>query len=88
MRNHARVHTRYITQYRGGLMLYTCLCILAVDFRAFPRRLAKAETYGGGLMDVGVSGIVIASGVEVVLTTMFYPSMQAASWMRVPVTIP
>lgn len=27
--------------FRGGLMLYTCLCILAVDFPAFPRRYAK-----------------------------------------------
>lgn len=43
-------------------MLYTCICILAVDFRAFPRRWAKAETYGSGLMDVGVGGIILASG--------------------------
>jgi phosphatidylinositol glycan class W len=43
-------------------MLYTCLCILAVDFNAFPRRYAKAEAYGSGLMDVGVGGIILASG--------------------------
>ena len=43
-------------------MLYTCTCILAVDFPAFPRRYAKAETYGSGLMDVGVGGIILAMG--------------------------
>ena len=48
--------------FRGGLMLLTCVSILAVDFRAFPRRLAKAERYGQGLMDVGVGAFVFAAG--------------------------
>jgi phosphatidylinositol glycan class W len=43
-------------------MLSTCLAILGVDFAAFPRRYAKAEGYGTGLMDVGVGAIVWAGG--------------------------
>jgi hypothetical protein len=33
-------------------MLLTCISILAVDFNIFPRRYAKAETYGIGLVSV------------------------------------
>lgn len=43
-------------------MLITCLSILAVDFQAFPRRYAKAESFGAGVMDVGVGAIVWAGG--------------------------
>mmetsp|Transcript_29613 Transcript_29613/g.76022 ORF Transcript_29613/g.76022 Transcript_29613/m.76022 type:complete len:527 (-) Transcript_29613:767-2347(-) len=49
--------------YRAGMLLMTNLAILAVDFPVFPRRFAKAENYGTGLMDVGTGSFVFCQGV-------------------------
>eukprot|EP00959_Pyramimonas_sp_CCMP1952_P223121 4664406-Pyramimonas_sp.AAC.1 len=42
-------------------MMTTCSCILAVDFAAFPRRFAKAETFGSGLVSSKISRFFVLS---------------------------
>ena len=48
----------FLTHYRASMLLVTALCILGVDFQAFPRRFAKTEELGFGLMDIGVGSFV------------------------------
>lgn len=52
----------YLNAVRACINLITAICILAVDFKCFPRNLAKTETYGFGLMDTGVGLFVFGNG--------------------------
>ena len=44
----------FLSIARCYTIILSCVAILAVDFNVFPRRFAKAETFGQGLMDTGI----------------------------------
>ncbi|NXN97929.1 PIGW protein, partial [Rhinopomastus cyanomelas] len=50
-----------ITVFRVYVNVLTAISILAVDFPQYPRRYAKAETYGTGVMDFGVGAFIFGN---------------------------
>ena len=52
----------FLSTSRSFLLIFTAIAILAVDFHIFPRRFAKTETFGTGLMDVGVGCFIVSHG--------------------------
>ncbi|KAF4613004.1 hypothetical protein D9613_010764 [Agrocybe pediades] len=68
-----------LTTYRAHMMLMTVLAILAVDFPVFPRSLAKCETFGVSLMDLGVGSFVFSQGIVSAI-----PLVKDAAHLRAP----
>ena len=56
-----QTQTQVTGLFRACQAVFTGICILAVDFRAFPRRFCKTETYGYSLMDMGVGSFVVGN---------------------------
>eukprot|EP00978_Attheya_sp_CCMP212_P026498 scaffold87271_cov53-Attheya_sp.AAC.1 len=52
----------WLSAYRSAVSYLTFVAILAVDFHLFPRRFAKTETSGYGLMDLGAGSFVVSGG--------------------------
>ncbi|KFO99714.1 Phosphatidylinositol-glycan biosynthesis class W protein [Calypte anna] len=52
-----------VTVFRVYLNVLTSISILAVDFPQYPRRYAKTETYGTGVMDLGVGAFIFGNAI-------------------------
>ncbi|KAH7928358.1 GWT1-domain-containing protein [Leucogyrophana mollusca] len=76
-----------LTTYRAHMLLMTIISILAVDFPVFPRSLAKCETFGVSLMDLGVGSFVFSQGVVSAIPLIKDPSHLRAPLVPKLVTV-
>lgn len=74
----------YLSGFRAATNFFTTVCILAVDFKCFPRKLAKTETFGFGLMDVGVGLYVFGNGI---VAPELYKPKAAFTFNKLKVTL-
>lgn len=81
----------FVTNFRAIVNLLTAICILAVDFKVFPRRFAKTETFGYGLMDTGVGLFVVANAIvapEALGYKVKSQTFTSAMWKTIKSSIP
>lgn len=55
-----------IHAFRSLLFIITSVCILAVDFKIFPRYHAKRVDYGISLMDIGVGYFILCHSMRLI----------------------